>query len=257
MSEEKQKPKPFFTKENMARGVRPDDWWFKGLQLTEHQIREAMANSRSNKEAARWLNVHDLTYKKYAKSYIDEATGKTLFQLHMNASGKGIPKNWNNGKWKKDLDSMLKEHQPRTPKMIQKLKRELMKDGRIGFQCSACKYAEKRLTDMKSPLLINFKNGNKTDWRIENLQWLCYNCYFLFIGELFVRHALESVEVNQIDDPQVEKEVKQVYELDDFYYQHLKKLGLDGQGDVRFKEVKDDDIIDYKDDGSEFIDIKK
>jgi hypothetical protein len=242
-----------FTKENMQKGVRPEDWWHKGLQLSEQQIRDAMANSRSNKEAARWLGITDITYKKYAKEYIDEATGKNLFQLHMNQSGKGMPKNWTGGKWKKSLDDMLVENQPINSKRIVRLKELLMTDGRLGYQCSACRYGEKRLTDMKAPLLLNFKNNKKSDWRIENLQWLCYNCHFLFVGDIFSNKMLQKVEALPLHTEGMKEEVKEVYQLDDFYYDHLKKLGLDSQGDILFK---DPDIIDFKDDGDEFIDIR-
>lgn len=242
-----------FTKENMQKGVRPDDWWNKGFQLTEQQIREAMANSRSNKEAARWLGITDITYKKYAKSYIDETTGKTLFQLHMNQSGKGMPKNWIGGKWKKSLDEMLVENQPINSKRIVRLKELLMIDGRLGYQCSACKYGEKRLTDMKAPLLLNFKNNIKSDWRIENLQWLCYNCHFLFVGDIFSNKMIQKVEALPLHTEGMKEEVMEFYSLDEFYYEHLKKLGLDNQGDILFK---DPDIVDFKDDGDEFIDIR-
>jgi hypothetical protein len=243
-----------FNKVDMKKGARPDHWWHKGLQLTEEQIREAMANTRSNKEAARWLGITDITYKKYSKAYIDQETGKTLFELHKNPSGKGMPKNWAGGVWKKNLDDMLIENQPINSKKILRLKDLIMKDGRLGYKCSACGYCEKRLTDMKVPLLLNFKNGKKSDWRIENLQWLCYNCYFLFIGNPFSNKMLERVETTPIENTIIEEDFKEVYQLDDFYYEHLKKLGLDGTGDILFKE---EDIIDYKEDeGSEFIDFK-
>lgn len=238
----------------MQRGVRPDDWWNKGFQLTEQKIREAMANSRSNKEAARWLGITDITYKKYAKSYIDETTGKNLFQLHMNQSGKGMPKNWTGGKWKKSLDEMLVENQPINSKRIVRLKELLMIDGRLGYQCSACKYGEKRLTDMKAPLLLNFKNTIKSDWRIENLQWLCYNCHFLFVGDIFANKMLQKVEALPLHTEGMKEEVQEVYQLDEFYYNHLKKLGLDGGGDILFK---DHDTVHFEEEGNEFIDIKR
>jgi len=130
-----------------------------------------------------------------------------------------------------------------------------MKDGRLGYQCSSCKFSEKRLTDMKAPLLLSFKNGKKSDWRLENLQWLCYNCHFLYVGDPFSNKMLQKVEAVSIDSPEIKEEVQELYQLDDFYYEHLKKLGLEGDGDVLFK---DQDLIDYKDqdDGSEFIDIR-
>lgn len=242
-----------FTKEKMQRDRRPDNWWHRGLQLTEEQIREAMANTRSNKEAARWLGITDITYKKYSKSYIDQETGKTLFELHKNIPGRGMPKNWAGGIWKKDLDDMLIENQPINSKKIMRLKEALMKDGRLGYQCSACKFSEKRLTDMKAPLLLSFKNGKKSDWRIENLQWLCYNCFFLYIGDPFANRMIQRVESNPIDTPEIKEDIQELYQLDDFYFEHLKKLGLEGKGDILFKE---EDLIDLKDpdDGSEFID---
>lgn len=250
------KQMPFFTKENMARDKRPEHWWNRGLQLSEARLREAMANTRSNKEAARWLGITDITYKKYAKNTFDEATGKSLFELHKNQAGKGMPKNWAGGIWKKDLDEMLVENQPINSKKIMRLKEALMKDGRLGYQCCSCKFAEKRLTDLKVPLVLHFKNGKRSDWRIENLQWLCYNCYFLLVEDPFSNKMIQRIESHDLSVPELKEEVQEFYQLDEFYYEHLKKLGLEGQGDVLFKE---DDIVDYKDeeDGSEFIDIKK
>ena len=246
---------PFFTKENMARDTRPPDWWHKGLQLSAERIREAMANTRSNKEAARWLGITDITYKKYAKSHIDEATGKSLFELHKNVAGKGIPKNWAGGIWQKNLDDMLIENQPSNSKKILRLKEALMKDGRLGYQCCSCQFAEKRLTDFKVPLLLHFKNGKRTDWRIENLQWLCYNCYFLFVEDPFANKMIQRIESQNLETPEIKEDIQEFYQLDDFYYDHLKKLGLDSSGDIMFK---DQDLVDYKEpeDGDEFIDIR-
>jgi len=244
-----------FTKENMARNVRPEHWWNRGLQLSQEKIREAMANTRSNKEAARWLGITDITYKKYSKRHIDEATGKSLFELHKNQAGKGMPKNWVGGIWKKNLDEMLVENQPINTKKIIKLKEILMRDGRLGYQCSACKFSEKRLTDMKAPLLLNFVNGKRSDWRIENLRWLCYNCYFLFIEDPFSNKMLQRLEAMPLDVAETKEDAQKMFQLDDFYFEHLKKLGLDDRGDILFKEHTDTPVDD--DDLSDLIDFKK
>ena len=53
------------------------------IQLTESQVRYAMENSFGNKAAARFLNIDYRTYKKYAKMYVDNESGKTLFELHI------------------------------------------------------------------------------------------------------------------------------------------------------------------------------
>ena len=62
------------------------------LNFSENEIRYAIENTKSNSEAARFMKVSFTTYKKYAKMYTDSATGKTLWELHKNQPGKGIPK---------------------------------------------------------------------------------------------------------------------------------------------------------------------
>ena len=59
------------------------------INLLKSKVLYAMENSKSNAEAARFLRVSYLTYKKYAKLYKDEELGKTLFELHKNKAGKG------------------------------------------------------------------------------------------------------------------------------------------------------------------------
>ena len=52
------------------------------MNLTESQIRYAMANTYSNRGAARFLNVSINTYLKYAEQYVDSETGLNLRDLH-------------------------------------------------------------------------------------------------------------------------------------------------------------------------------
>ena len=65
------------------------------LNLTEAQIRYAMKNSKSNSGGARFLNISLTTYEKYSKMYIDESTGKSLWDLHKNQKGTGVTKPYN------------------------------------------------------------------------------------------------------------------------------------------------------------------
>ena len=60
--------------------------------FTKQQILKAQQNTLSNRSAARYLNCSYNTYKMYAKQYTDETTGQTLFEKHLNPSGKNIPK---------------------------------------------------------------------------------------------------------------------------------------------------------------------
>ena len=52
------------------------------LNVTESEIRYAMENSKSCAEAARFLKISYEAFRKYAKLYKDEASGKTLFEIH-------------------------------------------------------------------------------------------------------------------------------------------------------------------------------
>ena len=215
---------------------------YQGLQITEDQIWEAIKNTRSNHEAARWMQITYITYKKYANKYIDRDTGKTLFEVHKNQASKGIPKNFQGSNFKRDLNDMLTEKQVSNPQRIAKLKDLLMKDGRLGYCCAECGFKERRILDMKVPLLINFINGNKSDWRIENLRWLCYNCSFLFAVDPFSDRITRNIESKYIHDEEVlEENNTKFYDLDPFYLEHLERIGYDDKGNLNV-----DDIIDYK-----------
>lgn len=224
---------------------------YDGYQFTEEDIRRAMAHTRSNAEAARFLQVCVTTYQKYAKMYTDQLTGKSLWHLHMNISSKGIPKKWNTGELKGDLDKMLTEKQLNNPKRLGMLKALLLKDGRLGYCCAACNYSERRLTDMKLPLVLAFKNGIRTDWRPQNLKWLCYNCAFILGLDYFSNRMIRDIESHSDTTEQHKEEIKQFYQLDDFYMDHLDRLGLNDKGDI-LEESSEQDF--EKDDAEDLID---
>ena len=54
------------------------------FNIKESEIRYAMENSKSCAEAARFLKISYEAFRKYAKLYKDEASGKTLFEIHKN-----------------------------------------------------------------------------------------------------------------------------------------------------------------------------
>ena len=170
----------------------------------------------------------------------------------MNIASRGIPKKWNTGELKGDLDKMLTEKQHNSPKRLAVLKALLMKDGRLGYCCSACGFSERRLTDMKLPLIISFKNGHRNDWRIDNLKWLCYNCAFILGLDYFSNRMIRDMESFTVHTPEKNEEIKKFYDLDEFYMQHLSKLGLDDKGDIFEKDIP---TQPDRDDADDLIDI--
>jgi hypothetical protein len=230
---------------------------YEGLKLTEGIIREAMENSQSNKAAARYLNISYKSYKKYANKFIDESTGKTLFQLHLNEQGFRIKKsNEFPKKGKTVLETMLRRDQKVTDERLIRLRRMLTRTNKLKLMCSACGYDQKRTLDDRVPLVLHFVDEDKTNWEIENLEYYCYNCAFHYglptlMKPSKIRHIVTN---NTINSEEITKEdYQQFYDLDEMYYEHLKNLGLDGTGDLKVHDEKD--LVDFEeDDGSEFID---
>lgn len=148
------------------------------INLSESEIRYAMANTQSAAAAARFLNVSYESFRKYAKKYIDSSSGKSLFDLHKNPSGTGIskaPTIRKNGLY--GLNDILEGKYPNYNK--NKLKDRLLRSGEFEEQCACCGFDERRITDYTVPLRLDWMDGDKTNHKRENLQFLCLNCYYL------------------------------------------------------------------------------
>ena len=46
-------------------------------------------------------------------------------------------------------------------------------------ECSNCGYDECRSSDLLSPLLLDFLDGDGTNHELSNLRLICYNCFFI------------------------------------------------------------------------------
>lgn len=199
--------------------------------ITKEDILRAMKVTRSNMAAARYLHVSYNHYKKYAKMYKDE-NGVTLLEAHKNQSGTGIPKFALAGKDKIPLMDLLEGRVPIEHFDARKIKSRLLHEGMLEEVCQRCGFSERRVTDAKVPVIINFKDGNKKNWHLDNLEFLCYNCSFLY-GESPIEEkqaeAMEDYVKTKVDEPD--------WELDNHHIEHLRELGL----------------YDEEDDGSEYI----
>lgn len=160
-------------------------WYNKRLNLQEGEIRKAMKNSNSNAEAARVMGVHINTYRKYASMYVDEESGKTLYELHKNKSGKGITRTSSTTFKKTDIFEILEGKHPTYSSA--KLKSRLLKEGLFPEECCKCGFDERRISDYCVPLIMVHKDGDRTNHLEENIEFVCYNCYFLMYDDVFDR----------------------------------------------------------------------
>lgn len=188
--------------------------------LTKEDILRAQKMTRSNMAAARYLHVSYNHYKKYAKQYKDE-NGKTLLEVHMNQEGKGIPKFLSNGGKEPPLIDLIEGRLPVEHFDAKKIKQRLIFEGLVEEVCANCGFSERRVTDTKVPVILNFKDGNKKNYHLDNLEFLCYNCSFLYAAS-----PIEEKQAEQMED-YVKREDKEFdWELDEHHIEHLKELGL-------------------------------
>jgi len=151
------------------------------MNISESEIRYAMENTQSCAGAARFLKVSYEAFRKYAKLYKDAATGKTLFVLHKNKAGKGIsraskPRLRGHYGILDILDGKYPEYS------YTKLKPRLLKNAIMEEKCDSCGFCERRISDYTVPLLLDWEDGDRTNHKRENLRLLCYNCYYLEVG---------------------------------------------------------------------------
>jgi|TARA_R100001460_G_scaffold81113_1_gene122039 hypothetical protein len=197
--------------------------------ITKEQLLNAMKMTKSNMSCARYLGISYMHYSRYAKSYTDEASGKTLFDIHKNQAGRGIRKHL--GGKDPDLKSLMDGELYIKSYNLNRYKDRLIQEGYIEEKCNSCGFTEQRVHDYKSPLLIHFKDKNKENWRIENIELLCYNCYFLYIGDVFNEKQVKHIE----EDSPVKKDDQVDWEMDENMMQHFQEIGL----------IDEDDTEDY------------
>ncbi len=159
--------------------------------LLESEIDEAQSNTENATEAAKYLGIAYRTYKKWCLVYN---------KWKINPWGKGSKKKyWDPNKGKYPLNQILEGKFPNYP--VYRLKDLLIRSGVKEAKCEVCDFDERRLTDEKIPLLVNFIDGNEKNHKKENLQMLCYNHYFLQ-GRGYIRRG--KVEFNFLDPDRIQ-----------------------------------------------------
>jgi hypothetical protein len=159
--------------------------------LLKSEIIQAQADTLSNAQAARLLNVNYATYKKYASLY-------GLFESHK-STGRGIPRVKYRGKDNHGILDILDGKYPNYNK--KRLKIRLINGGLLPNRCGLCGFSEKR-PDGKIPLVLCYLDSNANNLHLDNLQLRCYNCAYLTadIGVLLVYKNLIKNDIEEIKE---------------------------------------------------------
>jgi len=189
--------------------------------LLKEDILRALKMTRSNRAAARYLHVSYNHYKKYAKMYKDEETGLPLLEVHKNQAGVGIPKFLSNTGKEPPLMDLIEGRIPVEHFDPKKIKQRIIFEALIEEKCNKCGFNERRVLDLKIPLILNHKDGNLKNFHLDNLEFLCYNCSFLYAAS-----PITDQQVDQMEDYLDKKGEEFTWELDEHHIQHLKELGL-------------------------------
>jgi hypothetical protein len=166
---------------------------FRSKPIPKSRIKWAIESTLSIRAAAQYLGVAYNTFKKYAIMY-------DLFEQNKNQSGVGITTKGNTG-WGVKIQDLFDGKHPNYPHW--KLQERIVRDGYIAQECCNCGYDDYRESDMRGPYIINFLDGDGSNHDIDNIQLLCYNCFFIIkpVGKMLntpkntdqIRRKLEKV----------------------------------------------------------------
>ena len=192
--------------------------------ISREDVLRAMRFTKSNRAAAKYLGCSYQHYKPFAKNFkVDETdhNSPSLFETHLNQCGNGIPKFLPNSRKEPNVKNIIETGTGWESFTPEKIKARIVAEGYLKEECYACGFCERRVTDYKTPLLLNFKDGNKNNYLLENLELLCYNDYFLLVAD-----PLTPDQIRHIEDNTGVRAVAHGWDMDDAHIENMKALGL-------------------------------
>jgi hypothetical protein len=186
LSQELQLPIEIIQNSEEVKSVKRTKRGMGAIPLLESEIREAQDKTQTAADAARYLRVNYYTYRKYAKLY-------GVWKTNVHYKKEGIILDPEKGKY--PLSKLISGEFPEYP--IYRLKDKLIQGGVKKAECEQCGFKERRITDGKMPLILNFEDNNPKNHKIENVRLLCYNCSFIS-GKGYIRRGHKY---HVLDDP--------------------------------------------------------
>lgn len=162
--------------------------------LTKEQIINALMAVHTIPAAARYLKCSYSHLRRWMKLYNSDKEGcNTLLEEWNNRGAKGVRRIPTMRREPALLD-ILNGIIPYEKYDIRRIRYRLCEEGYLKEECSHCGFNEMRVTDYKIPLMLTFKDGNKRNLSLDNLEMNCYNCYFLLFGNPFSESDIISFE---------------------------------------------------------------
>lgn len=149
---------PPVRKTKRGRGYRP---------LLQSEIEDAQEKADTAMGAARILGVSYPLFRKYARRY-------GIHKINRSATRK--PNLYSPEKGKYPISEILDNKHPHLNDYI--IKDKLIRFNILEPKCNICGYDKRRVVDNKICLLLDHKDGDRKNSKLENLQLLCLNCTF-------------------------------------------------------------------------------
>lgn len=153
-------PRPI-KKLKKGKGYRP---------LLQSEIEEAKKHGVSAAGHARWMGVATSTFIKYAKLY-------GIYEGGWKGRGKNL--NYDPDRGKYPLNKILAGEFNDTLAVNEwMVKKKMLANKMMVERCNICGYNMKRALDNKICLILDHKDGDRRNFKKDNLQLLCLNCTF-------------------------------------------------------------------------------
>ena len=137
---------------------------------------------------ARYMHIGYLTYRKYARRY-------NLWKPKPNVRGEMAIFDPDRGKY--PLEEIVQGKHPNYP--VFRIKDKLIRGKLKEPKCELCGFRERRVTDGKIPLILNFLDGNPKNHLLENMMLYCYNCTFI-AGKGYIRRGDHFFDPDWLQD---------------------------------------------------------
>lgn len=192
--------------------------------ITKEQLLIALNATKSTLAASRYMGVTYNTIRKWMRFY-DSTTHSNLLEEYAyrgGGKGTGSPKFMSLRNEPKLID-IIEGRVTHNAYTAKRLKYRIVEEGYLPEECAQCGYCERRITDYKIPLLLRFKDKNKKNWRLDNLELNCYNCFFLHFGDTFNQYEIKHLEDVQYV-PQAKLTEIADMGMDDYTLERLKEI---------------------------------